>query len=510
MKAVVFAYHDMGCAGIQSLLDAGYDIAAIFTHPDNPGENHFFGSVARLAAEHGIPVWAPEDVNHPLWIERIREMKPDVLFSFYYRNLLGDEILSLAPKGAFNLHGSLLPKYRGRAPLNWVLVNGESETGVTLHRMVNRADAGDIVAQQTVAIGPDDAALTLHRKLCAAATELLSQALPAILAGTTDERPQDHSQATYVGRRTPEDGRLDWEQPAQTLHNLVRAVSDPWPGAFGYAGANKFIVWKSRVRHDLPAAKPGTVLSIAPLIVACQDGALEIVTGQTERGVYMQGAQLAQALGLVSGAVISSKPVVAIKRRTRVLILGGLVGAFMILVARPLTVFTCLLPFRKFTTKARLYVSWVGLRGAVPILFAIYPLMAHVENAGLLFNVVFLGTIISLLVQGTTVSGMANLLGLAYEERESAFSVDMHQDMKSALTEVEVNETMLESGHTLKDITLPENTLVMMVCRDGEYFVPQGKTELKLGDKLLVISDRSEELATTYKDMGIDDVMKLG
>ena len=194
----------------------------------------------------------------------------------------------------------------------------------------------------------------------------------------------------------------------------------------------------------------------------------------------------------------------------RVLILGGLVGAFMILVARPLTVFTCLLPFRKFTTKARLYVSWVGLRGAVPILFAIYPLMAHVENAGLLFNVVFLGTIISLLVQGTTVSGMANLLGLAYEERESAFSVDMHQDMKSALTEVEVNETMLESGHTLKEINLPENTLVMMVCRDGEYFVPQGKTELKLGDKLLVISDRSEELASTYKDMGIDDVMKLG
>lgn len=136
--------------------------------------------------------------------------------------------------------------------------------------------------------------------------------------------------------------------------------------------------------------------------------------------------------------------------------------------------------------------------------------MAHVENAGLLFNVVFLGTIISLLVQGTTVSGMANLLGLAYEERESAFSVDMHQDMKSALTEVEVNETMLESGHTLKDITLPENTLVMMVCRDGEYFVPQGKTELKLGDKLLVISDRSEERQPPIRTWGIDDVMKLG
>ncbi|KDF27297.1 bifunctional polymyxin resistance protein ARNA [Klebsiella aerogenes MGH 77] len=272
MKAVVFAYHDMGCAGIQSLLDAGYDIAAIFTHPDNPGENQFFGSVARIAAEQGIPVWAPEDVNHPLWIERIREMKPDVLFSFYYRNLLCDEILNIAPKGAFNLHGSLLPKYRGRAPLNWVLVNGESETGVTLHRMVNRADAGDIVAQQAVAIGPDDAALALHRKLCAAASDLLGQALPAIREGKTEERAQDHSQATYVGRRTPEDGRLDWDKPAQTLHNLVRAVSDPWPGAFAYAGANKFIVWKSRVRADLPAAKPGTVISVAPLVVACQQG----------------------------------------------------------------------------------------------------------------------------------------------------------------------------------------------------------------------------------------------
>ena len=146
----------------------------------------------------------------------------------------------------------------------------------------------------------------------------------------------------------------------------------------------------------------------------------------------------------------------------------------------------------------------------MPILFAIYPLMDHIEHAELLFNVVFLSTIISLVVQGTTVSGMANLLGLAYEEKESAFDVNMHEDMKSALTEVEVNETMLEGGHTLKDITLPENTLVMMVCRNGEYFVPQGKTELQVGDKLLVITDRSEELESTYKDLGIRDVMKLG
>lgn len=192
-----------------------------------------------------------------------------------------------------------------------------------------------------------------------------------------------------------------------------------------------------------------------------------------------------------------------------VLVLGGLVGVFMIAVARPVSVFICLAPFRRFTNKARLYVSWVGLRGAVPILFALYPMMAGIEHADLLFNAVFLSTIISLLVQGTTVSPMANLLGLSYEERESAFSVNVHEDMKSVLTEVEVNERMLERGRALREIALPENTLVMMVCRDGNYFVPKGNTDLLLGDKLLVISNRGEELDESYKYMGISEVRKL-
>ena len=195
--------------------------------------------------------------------------------------------------------------------------------------------------------------------------------------------------------------------------------------------------------------------------------------------------------------------------RPEVLLLGLVVGAFMIFVARPLTVFLCLAPFRRFSTRARIYVSWVGLRGAVPIIFATYPLVAGVEHAELLFNVVFLATIVSLVVQGTTVSGMANFLGLAFEEKAPAFGVDMSDDMKSALTEIEVNECVLENGRTLREIALPEHTLVMMICRDGEYFVPQGKTQLHLGDKLLVISDRGEELENTYKDMGVDEVMKL-
>lgn len=195
--------------------------------------------------------------------------------------------------------------------------------------------------------------------------------------------------------------------------------------------------------------------------------------------------------------------------RPEVLLLGLVVGAFMIFAARPLTVFLCLAPFRRFSTRARVYVSWVGLRGAVPIIFATYPLVAGVEHAELLFNVVFLATIVSLLVQGTTVSGMANFLGLAFEEKAPAFGVDMSDDMKSVLTEIEVNECVLENGRTLREIVLPDHTLVMMICRDGEYFVPQGKTRLHLGDKLLVISDRSEELENTYRDMGVDEVKKL-
>lgn len=143
MKAIVFAYHDIGCVGLNALAEAGYDIQAVFTHTDNPGENRFFSSVARVAAELALPVFAPEDVNHPLWVERIRELQPDIIFSFYYRNMLSDEILSLAPQGGFNLHGSLLPQYRGRAPINWVLVNGETETGVTLHQMVKSGCRSD-------------------------------------------------------------------------------------------------------------------------------------------------------------------------------------------------------------------------------------------------------------------------------------------------------------------------------------------------------------------------------
>ena len=329
LKAVVFAYHDIGCTGIEALLSAGYEISAVFTHADDPKENNFYGSVAQLCARKGIPVHAPEDANHPLWIERIRKLNADYIFSFYYRNLLGEELLASVSKGAFNLHGSLLPRYRGRAPANWVLVNGETETGVTLHRMVKRADAGAILAQQNVTIERTDTGLSLHAKLREAATALLRDALPQLAQGKLSETAQDESKATYFGRRTAADGKLDWKKPAEQLFNLVRAVTQPYPGAFCAVGEHKLIVWQADVVKGNEGLAPGRVISVNPLRIACGEDSLVVKFGQrNENGLYLAGPSLADELGLVDGSVLRGAESGRKPRRTRVLILGvnGFIG----------------------------------------------------------------------------------------------------------------------------------------------------------------------------------------
>lgn len=328
MKAIVFAYHDIGCVGLQALVDAGYDVQAVFTHTDSPDENNFFASVARLGAGLNLPVYAPEDVNHPLWVDRIRELQPDVIFSFYYRNMISDDVLSLAPKGGFNLHGSLLPRYRGRAPVNWALLKGESETGVTLHKMVKRPDAGDIVAQRAVPISADDIALTLHAKVRDAAQVLLADVLPKMKQGDIPLTAQDESKASYFGRRTAADGEIHWHKPATEINNLVRAVTEPYPGAFTYLGQRKMTIWRSRPLATAHDKQPGTVLSSDPLVVACGEGALEIQAGQSESGLYVQGSRLSLELGIMPDVKLGSLPTSVMKRRTRVLILGvnGFIG----------------------------------------------------------------------------------------------------------------------------------------------------------------------------------------
>ncbi|GKW23894.1 bifunctional polymyxin resistance protein ArnA [Pectobacterium carotovorum subsp. carotovorum] len=328
MKAIVFAYHDIGCVGLEALRLAGYEIQAVFTHSDAPGENHFYASVAKAAAEMDVPVFAPEDVNHPLWVNRIRELAPDVIFSFYYRTLLSDDILQLPSFGAFNLHGSLLPRYRGRAPVNWVLVNGETQTGVTLHKMVSRADAGDIVAQSVVAIDEEDTALTLHGKCRTAAAALLAQQLPLIRSREITLTPQNEGQASYFGRRTAADGLIDWQKSAREINNLIRAVTEPYPGAFTFLGERNVTIWRARVVKDKIGGEPGAIISTSPLVVSCGEDALEIVSGQSEAGLYMSGSRLAAEMGMVPQARLGNLASRVQRRHTRVLILGvnGFIG----------------------------------------------------------------------------------------------------------------------------------------------------------------------------------------
>ncbi|NCC25807.1 MAG: formyltransferase, partial [Deltaproteobacteria bacterium] len=301
MKALVLAYSTIGCTGLQAVLDHGFDVQAVITHTDDPAETQWFESVAELAASRSIPVHAPLDVNHPLWVETIRAMAPDVIFSFYYRNLVGPEILAIPPQGALNLHGSMLPAYRGRCPLNWVLVNGEAETGVTLHYMVKKPDAGDIVSQKAFPIAENDTARDLHAKAVTTAQTLLNEALPLVLAGTAPRIPQDHARATVFPGRGQTDGEIDWNRPSETIRNLVRAVTRPYPGAFTHIGTRKILVWSATVLELSHDVRPGTILDAAPLTVAAGRNALRIDSGQSEDGVFMSGTQLASELRLVKG-----------------------------------------------------------------------------------------------------------------------------------------------------------------------------------------------------------------
>ena len=331
MKTIVFAYHNIGCVGIEALLRNGFEIAAVFTHRDDPGEKNWFGSVAELAAMRRLPVFAPEDINHPLWVQRIKELKPDIIFSFYYRNLIGPAILDIPEYGALNLHGSLLPKYRGRCPVNWVIIKGEEETGVTLHYMTPRPDDGDIVIQEKVSISPEDTAMTLHDKLKDAAGAMLDEILPLIKTQKAPRIPQDNSLATYFGGRGPQDGEIDWNDRSSDVRNLVRAVTDPYPGAFSYVGDRKCLFWEVT---DIPSSEnppsPGSVVSVDPLIIACGEGSIRVDFGQPDRAIYMSGTQMAQEMGLTKGMRFGPRSCRHLKTSTKkqVLILGvnGFIG----------------------------------------------------------------------------------------------------------------------------------------------------------------------------------------
>jgi methionyl-tRNA formyltransferase len=278
-RAVVFAYHNVGVRCLSVLLargaELGLEIALVVTHEDNPQENIWFDSVAALAAEHGIATITPGDPRAPEVFAAVQAARPDFIFSFYYRHMLPVELLALAPQGAYNMHGSLLPKYRGRVPVNWAVLRGETETGATLHEMAAKPDAGAIIGQTSVPILPDDTAGQVFEKVTVAAEQTLWRVLPELVAGCAPRLPNDVSQGSYFGGRKPEDGRIDWQLSAQQVYNLIRAVAPPYPGAFTEQAGRRFIVTRARLAApSLDTANLPTGLQVSDniLLGVCGDG----------------------------------------------------------------------------------------------------------------------------------------------------------------------------------------------------------------------------------------------
>ncbi|WP_322071022.1 formyltransferase [Paraburkholderia bannensis] len=279
-RAVVFAYHNVGVRCLQVLLARGVDVALVVTHEDSPSENIWFGSVKSVAEEHGIDVITPADPKSAELHAALSAAQPDFIFSFYYRHMLPVELLALASRGAYNMHGSLLPKYRGRVPTNWAVIKGETETGATLHEMAAKPDAGAIIAQTPVPILPDDTAAMVFDKVTVAAEQTLWRVLPALIAGEAPHLPNDLAHGSYYGGRKPEDGRLDFSHSAQDVYNLIRAVAPPYPGAFTDIGAHRFVIARARlVRPGTPEAESVRALAGLPAGLHVSDNALFALCG---------------------------------------------------------------------------------------------------------------------------------------------------------------------------------------------------------------------------------------
>jgi len=262
-RAVVFGYGDIGVRGTATLLESGLEVPLVVTHRDDPNEARWYASLYDFSRERKLRVLADPP------IESLDVGEPDLIFSFYYRSMLPMSVLGRAKLGAFNMHGSLLPKFRGRAPLNWAILEGERETGVTLHEMTEKPDAGRIVDQQAVPIGPDDTAVEVFHRMTDAAEAVLKRSLPALVAGTVQYKPNELARGSYYGRRRPEDGRIDWTKPAQEIHDLVRAVAPPFPGAF----CERLKVHRTQMTaRTAPGRAPGPFQERGEWFAVCGDG----------------------------------------------------------------------------------------------------------------------------------------------------------------------------------------------------------------------------------------------
>jgi methionyl-tRNA formyltransferase len=278
-RLVVCAYHNVGYRCVSELLRQEAEIALIFTHEDSPTEEIWFDSVRELAEQHAIPCLTT-DINLPENVGRLREIAPDFILSFYYRNMITPQVLAIPRLGALNLHGSYLPKYRGRVPVNWAVINGDCETGATLHYMVEKPDAGDIVDQEKVEIAFTDTAHDVFGKVTTAAETVIARAWPLLRNGTAARIPMNLAEGNYCGGRKPADGLIDWTKSAVQIYNLIRGVTHPYPGALTFFEGKKVIIWQAWPVEGVGA--PGQIVSQNPLLIGTGQGLLEIRSIQIE------------------------------------------------------------------------------------------------------------------------------------------------------------------------------------------------------------------------------------
>jgi methionyl-tRNA formyltransferase len=281
---------------LRALLEMDADVSAVFTLSDRLAARAA-GAVdlEPLAKAFGVPLLRTDNLNAPTEVERVRALSPDLIVAVGWTRLLGEELLRIPVRGCVGFHASLLPRHRGRAPVNWAILRGETITGNTMMFLDPGADTGDIIDQRQVSIEPDDTCATVYAKVAAAGAQMLCMHLPALLAGEAPRHPQDHDGADLLPKRTPEMGITDWDRPARAVHDWIRALTHPYPGAFSYLNGRKLFLWRSAVPDGSKGhagVAPGTLLGVAgqALRVATNDGTVHVLRVQEESGPEESGA----------------------------------------------------------------------------------------------------------------------------------------------------------------------------------------------------------------------------
>ena len=295
MKILFMGTPDFAVPSLEGLIAAGHEICGVFTQPDKPknrGMKLQAPPVKVCAQAHKIPVYQPVKLRDGTALSLIQELAPELIVVAAYGRILPDEILAAPPKGCINVHSSLLPSYRGAAPINWAVLNGEKETGVTIMHMAHDLDAGDIIAAVSTPIDPDETVVSLHDRLAVLGADLLVKVVAEIAAGTARRIPQDHTKATLAPMLSRELSPMDWNRPARCLHNQVRGLI-PWPAAVTELGGHRCKIFSTAVLDEQTQAAPGTILEAGKqgIKVACGGGTvLRIDELQADGGKRMKAA----------------------------------------------------------------------------------------------------------------------------------------------------------------------------------------------------------------------------